>query len=221
MRDVTKIHFGLVIYHAAIFIAFIILSRQWRDNTYDITFRSDFQFNFGLLVAVSVNAAILCLHHAAQAGNDRSFFIFTNLHVIRILGENASLTVMSLIVQYTSGVSDLLIGIAVILLWIWRGETYTSYEQGHEAFRTRFGATVFAALIPFVAFVATASDASLYRSMIFGFFVAHVICDSLVAWFGNGKETDNQIRLAHLIVDFAFSAMITYTSLVMVYNYSD
>lgn len=208
----SKIHLGLAIYHACTTLAFAVLSGAWRDSTHDVTFRGDFQFNFRLLTAVAVNDAILLLYHLTQWRGA------TKTQLPRVLVENASLTIMSLIVQYTSGSSDLLLGIAVVLLWFWRGETYAACEKGQEIYRTRIGTTVFAAVLPFVAFVAAASDASLYKSVIFGFFVAFVIIHSLVSWF---DDNDSRVQLAHLIADFVFSAMIAYTSLVMAYKYED
>lgn len=207
-----KVHLGLAVYYACTTLAFAVLSGVWRDSTYDITFRSDFQFNFRLLTAVAVNDAILLLYHLTRWHGD------TKMQFLRILTENASLTVMSLIVQYTSGSSDLLLGIAVILLWTWRGETYVACDKAQDIYRTRIGTTLFATVVPFVTFVAAATDASLYKSMIFGFFVAFVVFHSFVSWF---DDNDSRVQLAHLITDFAFSAMIAFTSLVMVYKYED
>lgn len=213
-RAIRRLHVGLVIYHCAAAVMFAVLSGVWREDRSDVTFAGEFQFNFRLLTAVAINEALLSVYHLIRSFDD--MFSAQQLLLARVIMESSSLTIISLIIQYTCGVSDLLLGVMVIAAWLWRGETYAACEMEQELYRTRFGTTLIAALTPLVAFAS--SDGSLYKSLIFGAFVCFVLVNSLVSWIGSTKQDNPQVRRAHIITDFMFNEMVAYSSFTMAYE---
>lgn len=210
-------HTILAGYHACTLATFAILSGVWRDSTYDVTFRGDFKLSFRLLAAVAVNEGLLMLYNLLRRYESPD--VDEKGHFARVLVSHTSMTIMSLAVQYTSGVADLLLGIAVIGLWSWRGETYASYEKGVDDDRSKLFSTLFSAAVPISAFCAVAEDASVLRSMIFGFLVAYICINSVLHWVIRNQAINTQIRMTSVFVDSSFSAMFAYTSLVLVYKY--
>lgn len=217
-EKLKKTHVVLAGYHACTLTTFAILSGVWRDSTYDVTFNGDFKFNFRLLAAVAVNEGLMMLYHLLRYRESPD--VDEKGHFARVLASHTSMTIMSLAVQHTSGATDLLLGIATIGLWGWRGETYAAYEKGtDDDGRSKLVSTAFAAAIPISAFCAVAEDASVLRSMLFGFLVTYILINSVLHWVTRNRDSDPHIRMTNAFTDSSFSAMFAYTSLVLVYKY--